>query len=331
MTAQSMLVSGTALLILGSGCVQDKSVQDFQNEQMNEQISQIQALSGTYRGNLISSKDQSVLGAMELELDPDVSVSTSGPTTQGQASLVGVVTLHGQNTRQLVFQSGYLDYVANNFKLDTPVQQRNGIAEEIELLGQVSGDTVTGKIDALGYDAQGATFTLTKNAPLPSSQALSREIKPQPGLNAVTQTFSATATFPKLDTPNSALPMEVDLIFFENETDSDQEFLKLFTPIQIVDVGLTFDPTNTDMAFLFQNAELDPVSGVLSSSAKVTPMPTNSSTTTDSSNIESMLTCKVAGADPTLSGWTCTYVTNTKLTIFKDLTFLPKNTQTSGT
>ena len=262
------MVSASAML---TGCAKDQTVDQFQADQVKQQLGKIQAVSGIYAGSLVSVKDGSTLGPLSIDLEPETTIeeNSAHTGTQQVATIRGQVTFNGDTRAAVAFEQGYYSSDSGYFKSQIPVQLDSGGTGELEISGTISGNTFTGQIGAQDYPNLGGNFTLTLGA-ASASQSLSSGTSGNP-TNSVQvyigsrQVQSKDTIDPtKLDTISETVTMTVDSSYNTPE----ENFLNLFVPTRSTQV--TFGYMNNQIPLLFNNAKFDDRIGNLSGDTTLT-------------------------------------------------------------
>src|SRR5437763_555607 len=71
------LLAILSLSALISGCLGDKTVDEWRQDKVRQALSKTQAISGVYRGEISSNQDQKSLGTIALELHPNTKLQNS--------------------------------------------------------------------------------------------------------------------------------------------------------------------------------------------------------------------------------------------------------------
>jgi hypothetical protein len=240
-----------------AGCAKDQTVDQWQADQVKQQLGKIQAVSGIYAGNLISVKNGSTLGPLSIDLEPDTTIEENSDHTGTQqvAAIRGQLAFNGDSSADVAFAQGYYNADSSYFKSTIPITLDAGGTGQLDISGTISGSTLTGQIGAHDYPNLGGTFTLTLGA-ASSSQGLSTGSSGNPSNQVQVyygsrQVQSASGTLSKLNTVTESVTMTVDSSY----TTPEESFLNLFVPTRYTQV--TFGYMNNQIPLLFTNAKID--------------------------------------------------------------------------
>ena len=234
------------------GCAKDQTVDDYRAAKGLQKYAEIQAISGTYRGDINSKKDGLSLGALAISVGPDTKVQNSSDNigTEQQVFVKGTLNYAGVTNANLVFSRGYFDSKTGVFKVDIPVLTIENTQSMISIEGTISNGNFTGNLTVDGISDYGAVFSLTLNGPASSASSLqssrAQKIKSQ------NQIFTGKYQLDKKDWP-------LTLTLRSTETKPDQLFLSIFQPLR--SVYATFDDGLLQLNFT--SAHIDDIANTL--------------------------------------------------------------------
>jgi hypothetical protein len=285
------------------GCGKDKSLDDYQQTKTNEEFTKIQAVSGTFRGNLVTQNGtQPVEIITSAVLNPVPNGDNSG--TNARATLQGSVTVYNNGEPS----SGVIT-TANFIKAPDQDSDSNGTingqisvvlsstgstsqAATFSLNGTLNNRQFNGVITPTDRSGISGSFTSAKDAPLPRGQS---STSPLPGQ---TRSYVGASIDPnceafhqsrgcKLPDRNGHVMIPVAMTVNASPTSSGYAFVNLFSDVKLVNVHLELDGTNIPLP----PVEFDQRQKTLSY---------NGSVSSGSSQI--IFWCKSAGA-----GFSCSY------------------------
>jgi hypothetical protein len=236
----------TSLFLLG--CSADKNMQDFQKEQLQQNIARINSVAGTYAGFLTSKIDQKNLGGFSLKFEAMTDVaSNSGQTTSEQKVKVsGTLKVESFMAAELIFDNGYYDSDTGNFQVTINVDIDANTKSIISLVGTISGDTFVGKIEVTGQPKFGGNLNLVKNATMPSTTSI--EVGGT-RLQQIKKTYSVYNGF--YNDGTGVTP--VKMTFSIEDAKANQKFYRLLSPVTNIYINLDF----SDFELNYSNASLD--------------------------------------------------------------------------
>ena len=266
MTNQSIVkaVGVSAFLVAAlSGCARDRTVYDYDRDQVEAEEAAMNSVAGTYRGSYVSSVDGSMIGALTIDVEPDrqIGASGSGPVATQQAVLKITVTMEGTPTKVLTFNNGAYDHSALQFKSTATVTNRGNA----EIAGTFQGSNMVGTLEADGYPTRGGSFQLTKDAALPSLVLAKTRAGAEDQF--LFNTFTAIGNFTIGNSPNPE-DNRVFLQVMHQVSVDDQNLMDVITPYRYVDVGVFFNIKQTDNSYrqvggVFSNSTWDIGAGTL--------------------------------------------------------------------
>jgi hypothetical protein len=268
MKPRNLVVVFTALAIgaLSQGCA-NRNVEDYNNELTSEHVAKIQREAGTWDGALMSASGAELAG-ITIDMSPETVYGGASNTGSQNVGLQGsvVITPPGSPSIRIGFAGGFYDFTNRNYRVSQPVTRADGSMGSVEIAGVFTDTTMTGTIWAGAYNQYTASYTLTRNGPMPSSSNLvSAAGKSAAGHMApIAQNYSAVISNPNaLDPTDPSEPVTLKILDVKN---SDQRFLSYFEPLTLVDLELTLGavtdgtaPTDTVNTALYPNAQYDPI------------------------------------------------------------------------
>ena len=292
-----------------ASCAKDRTLEDYRDEKVAEEVAKIKAVAGGYNGTLYSHKTGGVLGPVFIDVEPDTTVGTStdGLYQEQHVGLKSTVTFIGQQMGVLTFSGAY-DSVNSSFKLVTTLTTRRATQQELSLGGAFANGQLSGEIEATGYPGDSGFFTLSRaTSSTPSSPPGTEGSQ---GEDPPVQLFGGNTN----DVHSTALK----LILLTHQIGSDQAFLDNFLPVKTVD--LTLDFGNGLVQVFFKNAVWDLQRGMIEGQSNG-----YSSTTAPGGAIayEIDLTCRqrtITNPDKTQDlAWLCQYVSDKQGLLFTTL------------
>jgi hypothetical protein len=221
----------SAMLVVLGGCAKDRTIDDWRREQVQQEEAAIAAVTGDYRGTLVSDADNSLIGLAKIHFKTNrrSSQSTSTPGAEQQAVLQGVITITGTSPMTLAFDNGSFDRAANQFNVQATVPGRG----EIELKGTFADGKVVGSIEATNFPDQGGRFELIKDGPEASVQGLRTRVEQADKF--LFNEYSATGNFRE----GPAAPVKMAILRQRNL--EEQNFMDVFLPTRTVEATITIN------------------------------------------------------------------------------------------
>lgn len=236
-----MTVLGLSLLLF-VGCKEDKNLEDYQRDQLQQSIARISSVSGNYSGTITSRVDNTSLGEATLKFKASTQVLTkNGATTSQSVAVSGSLSIKGATNAELIFDEGFYDDVTGNFQVTIPLTEG-----KISIEGTVQGDSWNGTIVASGEQDYAGELYLIKNAPMPNSSSVEVSGTRLQQIRKTDYTYEGSYTVGGITSP-------MKLSFIDQNVLPVQNVYKLFSPIRNISVLLDF----TDFELNFANAVLD--------------------------------------------------------------------------
>lgn len=238
-----MIVSACVAL---AACMGDKTEDQYRQSKVNEQMSNIQAVSGTYNGS-VTAFDGTALGNLSLVMSADTQIQNSYDNTSSEqhAVVVGSVNYTGVANAQAVFQKAYYEPVSKIFKASVAVPGAvAGSTYSLTLSGFITNGVFSGQIGVDGFPNYNGSFSLVKNGPMAASNNL------QYGRSALLS--SEKGIFVGQYPYDGAMATLILSLQYAVST-PEQLLLNVFLPTRPVTVGLDFG----DFRLTFNNAYID--------------------------------------------------------------------------
>lgn len=151
------------------GCGKDQSLEDYRQKKVSEEISHLEEIVGTYRGQLKDSKDGSDMGVVTFELSyTTIPVNSSDSSaTASQAYVTGKVSLINESQSDAGIQQA-------NYNWRTPSPSGNfsgkmnlgnladGTIAQLNINGTLTSTDFSGLIEPNGVSGRTATFKATR-------------------------------------------------------------------------------------------------------------------------------------------------------------------------
>lgn len=157
------LIGSLALFV---GCSDDKTVDQYQREKLQENLAMYQAVAGKYTGRVLSAQDGSQIGAMEVALRAETQVNSSGggDTSVGSPMLVTNVRFLNKTIVSLSAYNSFYDPATGSYSAQIRVTRSgSGAQEVISLSGNLNSSQLVGEINSVEYSEFGGRFTLSRD------------------------------------------------------------------------------------------------------------------------------------------------------------------------
>lgn len=216
-----------------AGCSKEQSVDEYNHEQVQREAAKAQAVKGVYRGVVVSKKDQSPIGELELTVSPKVQAATGGshPYLDQQITIEGVMdlTLATGEHVNFTFENGSFDSSTQRMVSSTSVTLSNNTPAQLEVNGNFSAQEFNGEIQV--STEEGGSFKLIKNGPTPGAASLqgSKTVRRLIGLS---KDYEGVGTF--YDGTTSVLQLTID----EPANDPREAFMNVFKEVKIVSISI---------------------------------------------------------------------------------------------
>lgn len=239
-------VAPWVIAAVSAGCVGDKTEDEYRQGKVTEELSKIQKIEGTYRGNLTAMIDQQPLGAVTLVLQPDSKVQTSSDNLRSEQQAIVRGSLHytGITNADMAFAKGFYDDQSGVFNATFAIPDSSGQEISINLKGIITNGVFSGQLEADGYSTFGGNFSLTKNGPEPLAQNLRSGRLQQ--MSSEREAFTGFYTY-------NGNPEPAVLTLIYPETAPEQLFMNVLLPVRNLQANLDFG----DFQILFDGVHVD--------------------------------------------------------------------------
>lgn len=277
-----------SLMAFLTGCAPDKNANDKRRADIAEELGRLQKISGTYRGTLVSSKTGAVLGAVAVQLQADVRGSTTPDNTRTEERplLRTRVTVETVRPLDVVFSESSYDDDNGSVRAQASLNKADGRSYELSLKAVHQGGQLKGSLEAFGFPEDGATFTLDKDAVMPTYAP--DEIEP---------TAPRFFAIGPQDTYRGSRPSEVAMSLVPNPLTREEELLELFLPVKNYRVTVALSASTE---IVFPRARWDRKSGTMVGEAEAG---------SGTQRASFLLSCREAGGqNPALGpAWSCDF------------------------
>ncbi len=243
-------VFAASLVLLG--CAKDKNMDDFRRAQLQESLSRISAVSGSYFGAVISKIDGSNLGsiALKFQAKTDIQSASGQVSNQQNATVSGSIRLQSITTSEISFDNGFYDDLTGVFQVIVPITQPGGVVANLVLDGVVQGDNWIGSLEIKGHPEFGAELNLSKNRSTSNTPAIEVGGTRLQQVNKMNFRYEGSYKI-----GDSIAPFKMSFINLPNLS-----LFSLFSPIRSLTVVGDF----TGFEIIFNNAIVDDKTGTLS-------------------------------------------------------------------
>ena len=268
-----------------AGCAKDQNTDDFARQQAEEDFGKFQAAAGTYTGPVYSQQSKEFMGILTVALTPQMKmVDGAGTTAKSDSKPVftGQVTfqregrpcpipdasfdprVQGFRDRHPGVASGpvfgpelHFHDGLNSSSSSSGSNTSDGDTDVIHIEGHIDGGTFTGTLNAAGYEAYGATFSLATgtSTSIQNTQALAALRQSQATLVPDTLTFVGQTVFKRTGDTKP-----VHLIVQTNRGTDEEQFLDLFEAKKPVQIQLDY---GENLVITYASGTLDDRAGIL--------------------------------------------------------------------
>jgi hypothetical protein len=303
----SLVFLSLATVLFFAGCAKDQTADEYQNAKMTQDLGKLQARSGTYRGLLLNTGSNKPIGALEIMLQAttDPGASSACATGSSAAGMIGTAILHTTENAHVTF-SKVCYFEPDNSSSGTlsaqiDVKVRDGSTSSLAVSGTITGNSFSGLIHSMNRSGPQGSFTLVKDAPLPTHGQGST----YPGIED-NRTYAGTFTdsFCR-DNPNGdncktrtpgAKPVRMNIVMAAPS--SEETFLNYFSDEKDVSISMNMNGAE----FLLNPAHVDDADGTIQFEGNVTAT-TSAPATLDCKSIQG-------------NGYHCTYITTISTVTF---------------
>jgi hypothetical protein len=251
---RGLTILGICLVLSFMGCSKDKNMDDYRRDQLQQSLSRITSVSGSYTGSVISKIDGTNLGAITLKFQARTDIQSNNSTVSSEQNAIvsGSLNFKSLNSAEIVFDNGFYDDVTGDFQVTIPISNGTGNSSKLSLVGVVNGNNWNGTLEVKGQPDFGGELNLTKNAAIPNNSSIEIGGTRLQQINKLKYSYEGTY---KAD--GNLIPFK--LSFVNKDISPEQNFYKLFSPVR--NVGVTCDFSYFDLNFT--NAILDDKAGTL--------------------------------------------------------------------
>ncbi|MCM2321841.1 MAG: hypothetical protein NDJ90_01105 [Oligoflexia bacterium] len=292
------LTSGVAAVMVASvvlaGC-QDKSLEDYKRDKMNQDLAKYDGARGSYQGTAISKRDGSALGHLTARVKP----------RKGDKPYLDVrLTFEGATRAEMSF-SREIDYdeTTGDYEGQVTLQRLGDEPVQLRLFGNFSNGTFSGDLSANDFDDYGLEFMLTRfdagnDAPDPNARKGSEE----EGLPTDPAGFVSDYYYGEIDGLEKGSKRGVFLNVRMNIPSPEQEFVSQFIPKRRVQLTMAAQLSDGNLGRVFADfptAEWDLRRNRISGAGQGK---------SPGSSERADLFCVEKTFSDAVKGWTCKYV-----------------------
>jgi hypothetical protein len=161
------ILSGILLAILVVGCAKDRTLDEYGQDRLNQNLAHFRAIEGTWVGTGTNQQTGAGIDAISLELKASMNAkpSSDGYTTSAQATMHGTVSIGDRSASAPISNVVYLNSEnadSGTFAADVTISNMNGPGNTglMQIQGNISGDTFTGQI----YSSTSSVYTISFTA-----------------------------------------------------------------------------------------------------------------------------------------------------------------------
>jgi hypothetical protein len=260
MTSSRSLFSllAVAALVL-SACGKDKTLDEYQRERLQENLSVYQSVAGSYTGIVQSTQSHKSLGAMQIDLRAETKVdgSPSGSDSAlGKPTLVTNVRFLDETVISFSASSSYYDQDTGAYNAQITILRESGEGETIALSGFIRNGQISGEIATTNFPGYGGSFVLQKDGkPLGE---LGKARKPD-DLNTNSPTRQL-ASYDGVTTFSDGSKKQVRIVALTPVRGTAEDFLDIISPRKQVQLSFNYSQS---LNLLFSSAIFDLKQGQL--------------------------------------------------------------------
>ncbi len=232
----SLLFLATCLTL--SGCAEERDYWDWRRDRLAEDVSELEDISGTYRGTLSSKSTDETLGALEITLTPQIRVipGVNGERADGQPALATRITFEDSTTRFAVTAlDGYYDKPAGRIEVTLTIARSGGRSEQMVLSGSVANGALAGNLEITGASELAGRFQVRKNR-LESLTQIVEKLKSE----GTSQDGPSTRVWRGTTVFGMGEERPVTAVFIDPTVSPEEQFLNRFAPVQVVQFALNY-------------------------------------------------------------------------------------------
>ncbi len=228
-------------------------MEDYRREKLQEKVSRINSVSGTYSGSVVSKLDGTHIGSVSLSFQArtDLQSSSDSVTSEQNVLVSGSLSFKSLTSMEVVFNNGFYDEITGIFQVTISIAQIGTTDSKLYLTGVVSGNKWIGSIEAAGHPEFGGSLNLSKNSSNPAITPNTEALRLQQ-LDKEKYAYVGSYEIDNVKTP-------VKLSFINRDIMPELYFFKLFSPVRQVSINCDF----TDFELNFSNAVLDDKAGTI--------------------------------------------------------------------
>lgn len=230
------------LTALATGCAADHTLDDWRRDQLNEELSRLAPIAGTYRGTLTAPDSETPIAAMELRFTPKIRAIPGGPSEKASAQpVLSAKLLFDDRNQRLALASsdGFFDPQTGRFELTLQLRRKSGRMEEIAIGGSLQEDRLDGTLEVTGAGEAAGSFRLTRQAESSGSLAeVARKLQVKPWTSV--PALAPGGELNGITRFSSGEERESRLVVLDPETQPEDAFLNRFAPLRVVQMTLNF-------------------------------------------------------------------------------------------
>ncbi len=244
-------------------CGKDRNVDDYNRNKLNKDVAELQAIQGRYSGYLVSQKDNSRLGALQITLSPGTAPSSGSGSeaskpSSGQPILRSTIQFQGASTMEIAGEQSF--YEPTTGQVQTQILIRRGEETfKIYLNAIIRDGGLVGTLEAVGFAGEQGRVELVRDGE--SLAKLAEKAGTTKPLFGMTHFVGKTKFASGAEKP-------VRLILLKPRSSSQEEFLNLLVPVKQVIATLNY---GDGASISLPNAQLDQRqgAGLLTASAPI--------------------------------------------------------------
>jgi hypothetical protein len=225
-------------IVLTLGACGDKTLEEHQRDELERHLAELLQVEGRYTGLVRSRSDNSIMGALALDIRVETRSNGSPGTgrAEGQATLVTSVEFVDYQKISISSSDGYFDARSKHFQTNISIARSGSGPEDLSIGGRLDGSKLSGSMGVTGYTAFRGLFDLIKGGQDPEILVrgkLPQEDTVEDGL-VYSRSFKGQTTFRN----NRITPLQ--LIVSQQSLSSGEDFMNKFVPVKSVEFTLNY-------------------------------------------------------------------------------------------
>ncbi len=254
-----------------AACGNDRSLEDYNRDKAREDENKIESAVGTYRGELRSTRNNEILGVLQIDLSTNRKVDS---LSLEKTTLETSVFFSGRSPIYISSGHTYYDWKSGRVNSEFSMLQSTGKKLTLKMDGAIYGNRLKGEFKVAGYDSHGGEFVLDRMQKRSSAESFFRSgqiANRLLGQDEVNLTYTGEMTANNEESDSTKNASRVSLLISNSDTDPALRFAEIFSPQKSVRAVLTISRArrgeshegSNGFSLPFNNATWEPLIGTL--------------------------------------------------------------------